>query len=48
LVQGADPVSAAKVANELGAFVATQSGPIPEYSAEIRTSLAQGSSRARL
>jgi fructokinase len=46
-VRGADAVSAARVANELGAFVATQSGPIPEYTDEIRTLLAQGFREAR-
>ena len=38
--QGASPVEAARLANELGAFVASQRGAIPDYSEEIRQKLA--------
>lgn len=34
-----DAVSAARIANQVGAFVASQAGPIPEYSPEIRSLL---------
>lgn len=37
--QGASPVEAAELANQLGAFVASQRGAIPEYSREIRQRL---------
>ena len=39
-----DAVGAAKIANNVGAFVATQTGGIPTYSGEIKTMLKLGSS----
>jgi fructokinase len=41
--QTGEASAAAKVANELGAFVTTQRGAIPEYSVEIRNLLNSGS-----
>lgn len=36
-----DPVAAARVANQIGAFVASKEGPIPVYTPEIRTLLSR-------
>jgi fructokinase len=38
-MQHGDAIRAAQVANQMGAFVASQHGPIPEYSDEIKKAL---------